>query len=83
MVKVVMDKYINVALEMNFDPFAKVGDDAGKTTNSIICRKMDVIEVVMEKCCSSDQFVTHWPLLALILKRPLLSSVAVKCLYSN
>ena len=50
-----------------FNPCSSYENDAGKTANSIVCRKMAVtqlviicrkmaiIQLVMDKCCSSDE----------------------------
>ena len=39
-----------------FDSFANVGDDAGRTSYFIIFREMAIFQLVMDKCCSSDEF---------------------------
>ena len=60
-----------------FDPFANVGDDAEKTSYVIICRKMGIVQVVMHKCRSRDEFVTHLPMSAMMPERPQIPSFAV------
>ena len=73
-------------------PLSTFENDAGKTANSIVCcnmaitqlviisRKMAIIQLVMDKCCSSDEFFTPLPMRAMMPERPKIPSFAVKWL---
>ena len=66
-----------------FYPFSKVGDDTRNTGNFIICRKIAIFKIDLVKCCSLDEFFTHFPISAMILERPVILSFAVKLPYSK
>ena len=81
MLELVMDKCCSSDEFFTHWPFLR--NDTGKTGNFISCRKMAIFELVMDKCCSSDEFFTHLTLLAMVLERLIISSFAVKWLYST
>ena len=73
-IQLVMDKGCS---SDEFFPICHFCNDTGKTPSFITCHKMAIFELAMDKCCSSDEFLTYLPISAMMLERPLISSVAV------